>query len=405
MKILRIVSELDFGGVEQVLAISVPYLVQTKGIEVQVVVLGKGGRISEGLIQNGFSVIVLNQATRIPNIKLVFQLKNLIQNENPNVVHCQGSEANFHGLWAASMAGVKVKIGEEIGLPNHHSYWKWVFKWIYQKADRIIAISEAVKNYIVELGEVEWEKVNVIYNPVFLKDKGKRMKACPDPDRSGSGDEMKLEKGFKKDLQESEDLEIPRRVGAGFTEKAVSQTEEVKPLVFVTTCRLVPIKNLEKLIDAFAKLRQGVCEGHIELWIVGEGPLKESLVQQVNQLGIQDSVKFLGFQENVFQFLEQADVFVLPSLREGSSVSLAEAMSYGLPSIVTEIGGAREILGDSHSGLLVDPFSTDAIFSAMLSMCKLSEEEIKEMGKKAIVASQRFSIETYAEELLEVYKG
>ncbi|WP_194976844.1 glycosyltransferase [Aquiflexum lacus] len=395
MKILRIVSELDFGGVEQVLAISVPYLVQTKGIEVQVVVLGKGGRISEGLIQDGFSVIVLNQATRIPNIKLVFQLKNLIKNEKPDVVHCQGSEANFHGLWAASMAGVKIKIGEEIGLPNHHSFWKYVFKWIYQKADRVIAISEAVKNYIIELGEVESEKVEVIYNPVDLA----RIEKVENLSRRILGEQR----------------EIPRELGEGFrfapTEKVGKQNDGnndsdiEKSFLFITTCRLVPIKNLERLIEAFAKLRQCVSEKHIELWIVGEGPLKESLVQQVNQLEIQASIKFLGFQENVFQFLEQADIFVLPSLREGSSVSLAEAMSYGLPSIVTEIGGAREILGDIHSGLLVDPFSTDAIFSAMLSMCKLSEDEIKEMGKKAIVASQRFSIETYAEELLEVYKG
>jgi glycosyltransferase involved in cell wall biosynthesis len=389
MKILRIVSELDFGGVEQVLAISVPYLVQTKGIEVQVVVLGKGGRISEGLIQNGFSVIVLNQSTRIPNIKLVFLLKTLIKNEQPNVVHCQGSEANFHGLWAAAMAGVKIKIGEEIGLPNHHSYWKWVFKWIYQKADRVIAISEAVKNYIIELGEVEWEKVKVIYNPVDLV---RRVKAENFSQRiSGGG------------------REIPRELGAGFhfaqNDGNNNESDKEKPFVFVTTCRLVPIKNLEKLIEAFAKLVKGDSEKHLELWIVGDGPLKDALFQLVNQLGIQDSVKFFGFQEKVFQFLEQADVFVLPSLREGSSVSLAEAMSYGLPSIVTEIGGAREILGESQSGLLVDPFSTDAIFSAMLSMCKLSEEEIKEMGKKAIVASQRFSIETYVEELLQIYKG
>lgn len=380
---------MDFGGVEQVLAISVPYLVQTKGIEVQVVVLGKGGRISEGLIQNGFSVIVLNQVTRIPNIKLVVQLRNFIKKEKPDIVHCQGAEANFHGLWAAKLAGVKIKIGEEIGLPNHHSYWKWVFRWIYQKADRVIAISGAVKNYIVELGEVEWEKVNVVYNPVDLMGRVKAEKFSP---RITGGER-----------------EIPRELGASFrlaqNDEDNNESDKKKPFVFVTTCRLVPIKNLEKLIKAFSKLVKGDSEKHVELWVVGDGPLKDSLMQLVYRLGIQDSVKFLGFQENVFQFLEQADVFVLPSLREGSSVSLAEAMSYGLPSIVTEIGGAREILGESQSGLLVDPFSTDAIFSAMSSMCKLSKEEIKEMGKKAIVTSQRFSIETYAEELLEVYKG
>ncbi|MEX2591930.1 MAG: glycosyltransferase family 4 protein [Anditalea sp.] len=381
MKILRVVSELDFGGVEQVLAISVPFLVQSKGIEVLVVVLGMGGRVSEKLIQNGFSVMVLNQATRIPNLRLVFRLKNFIKNEKPDVVHCQGSEANFHGLWAAKMAGVKIKIGEEIGLPNHHTYWKWIFKWAYQKSDLVIAISEAVKSYIVKLGEVKGDKVRVLYNPVSIDEKG-------------------IDFSFGASV-ENDKREVLKN---GKVEMSGKQ-RNINSFVFVTTCRLVPIKNLDRLIEAFSKLLKVDSNKHMELWIVGDGPLKESLVELVYQLGIPDSVKFSGFQENVYQFLTQADVFVLPSLREGSSVSLAEAMSFGLPSIVTEIGGAREILGESHSGLLVDPFCTDSIFSALLSMCNLAEEERKEMGKKAKIASQRFSIENYIEDLLEVYKG
>ncbi|MDN3690576.1 glycosyltransferase [Cyclobacterium jeungdonense] len=377
MKILRVVSELDFGGVEQVLAISVPYLVHSKRIEVLIVVLGKGGRVSERMIQNGFSVIVLNQATKIPNIKLVFQLKNLIRNEKPDVVHCQGSEANFHGLWAATMADVKIKIGEEIGLPDHHSYWKWVFKWIYRKANRVIGISEAVKNCIVELREVKGDKVSVLYNPVSIDEKRVDFSRIP---------------YFRKDK-------------GNCTVDMSGKQKNNNSFVYVTTCRLVPIKNLERLIKAFSILLKVHNNKNMELWIVGDGPSKESLMQLVKQFGIQDSVKFSGFQENVFQFLAHADVFVLPSLREGSSVALAEAMSNGLPSIVTQIGGAREVLGESHSGFLVDPFSTDSILSAMLNMFELSEEERKEMGKMAKKASQRFSIETYIEDLLEVYKG
>ncbi|WP_194778581.1 glycosyltransferase [Pararhodonellum marinum] len=381
MKILRIVSELDFGGVEQVLAISVPYLIHTKGYEVLVVVLGKGGRISEGLVQNGFSIFVLDHKTRIPNIKLVFRLKNLIENEKPDVVHCQGSEANFHGLWAAKIAGVKIKIGEEIGLPNHHSYWKLVFKWVYQKADRVIAISEAVKNCIVELGEVEREKVRVVYNPVEIR---KGVFPC------------RIEKGFDH---------VTNEMTCRQSEVSYTKGEMKKPFIFISICRLVPIKNLERLIEAFSRLQKNDVKNHVVLWIVGDGPLKKSLMQLANRLEIHESVKFFGFQENVFHYLQQANVFVLPSLREGSSVSLAEAMSYGLPSIVTKIGGAIEILGESQPGFLVNPFNTDSIFSAMLDMLNLSEEERKKMGENAKVSSNRFSVKTYIGNLIEVYKG
>jgi len=409
MKVVRLVSELDFGGVEQVLANSVPELADKEGMDLQVIVLGKGGRVSQSLSDKGIQVVILNQNPRIPNLKLILKLSQLFKQIRPSVVHCQGGEANFHGILAGDWSGVPTIIGEEIGIPNHHSFWKYIFRWVYAKAHFVIAISEAVKNNIVALGEVEERRVKVLYNPVSVKDKGKRMKACPDPDRSGSGDEGNQDGGFTKGLKKSEDLEIPQRVGAGFryapNEKAGRLNDEKKPFVFVTTCRLVPIKNLDRLILAFSELINENGEMSMELWIVGDGPVNDDLIQQVKALGLGSKVKFWGFHENVMAFLEKADVFVLPSLREGSSVSLAEAMACGLPSVVTNIGGASEILGKSNSGVLVDPMDVTSIKDGMFSLLNMSDLERKEMGERAKVEAERFRPETYLKSLLEIYKG
>lgn len=372
MKVIRIVSELDFGGVEQVVANSVPELIKDLKIEVKIVVLGSGGRVEKELVNKGIEVMVLQQNPRIPNFKLLLKLAKFLKEEKPDVVHCQGAEANFHGILASKWAGIKNIIGEEIGIPNHHGYWKNIFRMVYANAHHVIAISEAVKSTIVGLGEVKKEKVNVLYNPVCVE--------------NSEWEGRNSDQRFKPE---------------GYSKSGATLSK--KPFVFITTCRLVPVKNLDRLISTFAKLVELFSQHPVELWIVGEGPMRDHLKSLSFELGITEKVKFLGFQENVYQFLKMADVFVLPSLSEGSSVSLVEAMSIGLPSIATKVGGTGEILGESHSGILVDPLDEASIVDAMSFFVTLSDNQIKEMGKRAIIEANRFSVDEYLERLLEIY--
>jgi glycosyltransferase involved in cell wall biosynthesis len=150
---------------------------------------------------------------------------------------------------------------------------------------------------------------------------------------------------------------------------------------------------------------KGNPDKNLRLRIVGDGPERENLEFRVRNEELNGSVDILGFQGDVWPFLEESDVFVLPSLREGSSVSQAEAMTAGLPSIVTQVGGASEILGDSQSGILIDPFDISSIQGAMQQMIDLSPEEREAMGERAKKESQRFSVENYIQKLMEIYSG
>lgn len=382
MKVLRILSELDFGGVEQVALNSFPPL--NKHVTLQVLVLNKGGKVSQKLEEKGVSIKILNVNPRIPNFKLIRLIQTEIRLFQPDVVHAQGAEANFHGVLPASFEKVPVIIAEEIGIPNHHPFWKWVFRWVYSRAHQVIAISEAVKKEIEELGEVSSEKVRVVYNPVDYK----RLE-IGDPDR------------YQERLGRIERKEIVQRTNLVRGQDEEEETE--KSFVFVTTCRLVPIKNLDRLIEAFGGLVRENPKRKLVLWIVGEGRERgnlESLSQKLEMVG---NVEFFGYQEDVWLFLLESDVFILPSLREGSSVSLAEAMSTGLPSIVTQVGGTSEILGQSNSGILIDPLSVEHIQSAMQEMVSLSLEERLKMGERAKEEAKRFSTVHYINSLLFVY--
>lgn len=378
MKIVRIVPYLDFGGVEKRMELTAKGFLEHPQHELIIIVLAGGGRIAESIQKMGFEVVFLNKNPKIPNRKLLHELIRVLRKIKPDVVHCSGSEANFHGLWAAFWAGVRVRIGEEIGFPEHDWKWRRLFWLTYLTAHRVFGISEAVKERIVKLGEILPNKVQVVYNPVEISTENHKIKGS---------DINSIEGEEKGDINES--FHIGRKEGS---------------FVFVTTCRLVPIKNLEKLIRIFDSLQRSSADRQLELWIVGEGPEREKLEKVIGELGLEKNVCLLGFQENVFPFLFQADSFILPSFSEGFSISLVEAMGCGLVCIATKVGGPSEII-KPDTGLLIDPNSEEDIFQKMQQIVQMPKVARQEMGKAAKKDVElRFSVKKYVNELLFNYR-
>jgi glycosyltransferase involved in cell wall biosynthesis len=128
----------------------------------------------------------------------------------------------------------------------------------------------------------------------------------------------------------------------------------------ITVGSLVPIKGHEHLIAALAKLRE--IGRDVPLEIVGDGPLRGDLDRLVREHGVGDLVHFRGRKEKheVADALRRADAFVLPSLWENLPCALLEAMSVGLPTVATRVGGVPEILGPEQ-GIVVEPGSSEAL--------------------------------------------
>jgi glycosyltransferase involved in cell wall biosynthesis len=116
---------------------------------------------------------------------------------------------------------------------------------------------------------------------------------------------------------------------------------------------LLPKKDHVHLMDAFARVVSQVPDAR--LLLVGEGPLKANLQHHARRLGLADAVQFAGYQVDVAGLLKGADLFVLSSLEEGMPNALLEAMSAGLPSVVTNVGGMAETIEDGRGGYLVPP--------------------------------------------------
>jgi glycosyltransferase involved in cell wall biosynthesis len=119
--------------------------------------------------------------------------------------------------------------------------------------------------------------------------------------------------------------------------------------------RLVPRKGVEYLLEAW----QEVCPYFQEarLLLLGDGPLLKHLKETAFRLDIEGTCRFAGRVDNVAEYLRAADIFVLPSLQEGLSNSLLEAMATRLPVVATRIGGVVDVIRDGENGLLVAPSS------------------------------------------------
>jgi len=161
---------------------------------------------------------------------------------------------------------------------------------------------------------------------------------------------------------------IPNAVGINISEASfTSHRSEIRrsfslpenDFVLGYVGRLSKEKGLEYLIEAVSLARTANCPA--KLMIVGDGPLKPQLQTIVRQRRLEPHVIFTGFQNNVEQFLPAMDVFVLPSLTEGTPIALLEAMAYGIPSIASAVGQIPTIITSGESGMLITPGSTQEI--------------------------------------------
>jgi glycosyltransferase involved in cell wall biosynthesis len=353
--VIHVLTSLGFGGVERHMEVIAGVLDHSQMRHI-FVAIGGGGATATHLNDLGVQVACLGQKIKFPSFGAFTALLRLFRREKPWVVHTHGAEANLHGLIAAAVAGVPVRIGEEIGMPSHGNKAKWVFRQIYRPSHRVIGISQSVANWLVVSGEVLPEKVVCLYNPVQLPE------AClselPDADRK-------------------------------FRVCFVGRLESVKnPLALVRV--------------AHQLVSMGV---PLEISIIGEGSQRQRIEQEICEYGLAAHVKLLGFQSDPSLFMRQCHLYAQPSLSEGFGIALVEAMGCGLPVIATRVGGAPEIVEHDVTGWLLDDAMDETLVAALHSAWTLGTKNLFERGQLARQSVEgRFEPANYLADLENLYR-
>lgn len=346
---LKLTTLLDFGGQEK------QYLSFTENPELLkneyvFAAIGFGGNAEIVLKERGYEVHILNRKFSIKNLSNIWAVYKLIKKVKPDVVHTAAAEANFHGIIAAKLAGVKTIIGEEIGIPNHSAIAQKVFGLVYRLADKIICVSQSVKNRLVKTGEISSRKGKVIYNPVSVPK--------------------------KYEIERSEKFNI------------------------LYVGRLEKVKNVESLVRAFSQLKNG----DIQLTIVGDGRERQNLETLVTELKLSKKVIFEGFQSDPGKYLSAADLYVLPSYSEGFGIAAVEAMFLKVPVLATNVGGVPEFVTHGENGWLFDPNSIEDLVEKLENIFSLNVYEREAIGAKGFRdVSNRFTVDKYVENLENLY--
>jgi glycosyltransferase involved in cell wall biosynthesis len=275
----------------------------------------------------------------------VLQLAKIIKERGIDIVHCQRHKPTVYGTLAAYMVGEQPKvIGHVRGLHRTRNFRRrFLNRLLSKRISRMIAVSAAVRDDIVRTNLISYpDKVVTIYNGIDVK--------------------AFMDSNLTREEARTQ-LRLPDR----------------DTFVYGTVGRLVETKGQDVLLKAFAR----VCEKYPESWLVlaGEGRLESKLRGLAAELGIQESVIFLGHRHDIPEVLKAYDVFVLSSVAEGLPGALLEAMATGLPVIASRVGGVPEILNNSELGTMVSPRSVDELASAMKGLYRKPEEKRYEIGK------------------------
>ena len=230
----------------------------------------------------------------------------------------------YHALIAYLLAR-RFKIPLEIqvhGLEKFCGARKWVAGFVLRRADKIRVVSERLKRELDSRFKIHDSR---IYELSVYTQMGERGEKGENGERG--------EKGAKQ------------------------------PFTFLTVGRLAPVKNIALQIRAFARVIKESPQARLR--IVGDGSLRESLKLQVESLKLEDKIIFEGRQENLAQYYEEADAFLLTSDSEGWGLVALEAAAYGLPIIMTDVGLAGEFIRDGENGLVIPVGDEDALVVAM----------------------------------------
>jgi glycosyltransferase involved in cell wall biosynthesis len=350
LKIAHVSDSMEMGGAEKLTA-TLCRMQRDRGHTASVHCLYGIGVLGEELRATGFEVILHHPSAFF---HLICSLYRSFRRSRPDVVHCHNATAAIIAAFPARLAGVKTVIVTRHGLvkPPYQIRRELKFALASRWCDWIVGVCQGTRTNLLAAPFAARARIIHIYNGASPAD----IRAVPRPKK-------------------------------GFT------------LLYVG--RLAPLKGHATLLQAVALTRSR--HPDVQLWIVGDGPLQLRLRKLTDELGLNDCVTFFGEQGDVSPFMLAADLFVSSSVTEGLPVSLLEAMSVGLPALVTDVGGMGEIARLS-GGVTIVPSGDPQGMAAALSDAIARRQELPKMGQLASYCyDQYFRPERMLDDYMNLY--
>ena len=358
--ILHLIETSGPGGAERVLVNIVENLDRARYRSV--ICLLKDGWLAAQLRQRGFETIMIPQrAGHDP--AWVYKCIGLIRQKQIDMLHTHEFGMSTYGSLASWFTRVPM-IATVHGKAYYGERWRrrMAYRIVARRAVQMVAVAEDIRRFLIDRVGATPAKVRTIYNGV----------------------------GAKAVCSAEEGARVRRELGI----------PEATPVIG-TIANLYPVKGHTYLLKAAAEVAKVVPQA---VWLLaGRGHLLGQLQDEACRLGIAERVRFLGFRDDPAALLQALDLFVLPSLSEGLSVAVLEAMAAGKPVVATDVGGNREVIVDRRTGFLVPARDPSAL--AARTMTLLTDKRLADLygmnGKARI--RQEFSLERMVSAYEQLY--
>jgi glycosyltransferase involved in cell wall biosynthesis len=367
VRVLHIVGESRYGGAAKII-LPLGQIAQAEGWEVDILATDPVFQQAVRKYRLGLvSLDVIRREIRpVWDLGGLLRLSKFLRREPYQIVHTHTSKAGFVGRLAARLAGVPVIVHTAHGFAFHEQspvpvrrIYTALERLATRWCDRVISVSEFHRAWAIELGMCTPEQIMAIPNGITDISRSRAVALA----------------------------ELRREMGA-----------RPGDLLALSMARLASDKGLDHLIEAAAMLPP--TPRRIQIVIAGDGPDRERLEQLAGTFGVNERVKFLGFRDDVPDLLAASDMVVLPSLREGLSIAMLEAMAAGKPVVATDIGSQKEVAAHADIARLVRPADPHALSEAIVRMAS-DEELMARLGTNARAVYERHYTE---HKMLDTYR-
>ena len=386
MKIVHIITRLIVGGAQENTLITCKLLAK-RGHDVTLITgpaLGPEGELFNQAKGQDYKVVVVDRLRRAINPYndgvSYFQIKRLLRELQPDIVHTHSAKAGILGRFAAH--SLKDKWGEDLPAVVHtihglafHPYQSELLNKFYiaiekstaRRTDFFVTVADAMTAQATAVGIGKPERYVTAYSAIDEED-------------------------FLEPISQQRRGDFRRKYGIDET-----------AVVLVTIARLFMLKGHEYIVESAKELSKRF-ENCVWLF-VGDGNLSEHYKQQAREMGLADRIKFTGLlpPSQIPLAIQSSDILVHCSLREGLARTLPQAMLCGRPAISFDVDGAREVVND-NTGRLIEPKNVEQLTNACAELIenKSLREKLGANGKESV--KKKFAPDTMVDTIEAVYE-
>jgi glycosyltransferase involved in cell wall biosynthesis len=366
LRILHVITRLPVGGAERLL-VDIARGLDGRRFTSIVCCIQDRGELAAELEAAGIAVFCLERMRgKRFDWRAIGELARLMREQRIDLVHSHLYHANLYARLAARRARVPAIATVHNTYVKSKLHRELLNRWLARGSAKVIAVSEDVRKDLLAHDRIPADKIAVIHNGIDVSRVDTPLSRAEARERLGlAGDVIAL--------------------------GCVARLEEQKGHRF--------------LLEALALLndpRRG--PARFRAVLVGDGRLRAELEQRAAALGVRDSATFLGTRRDVAEILRALDICVMPSLWEGLSVAMLEAMAAGLPLVTSDVSGASQVVGDNEYGLKVPAADAAALAGAIAGLADAPERR-RALGAAARErVLQHFSARAMLAELSRLYE-